>query len=220
MKFYSWIWSTLSPRAQQREEAAEVAHPPIATSNTHELLRARELSLGRHRPVFLMASASEWAPAGYESYRRRGVQGARSKAVHCCGRSRKQQGQQPALHRHPDRWLHIEQEVEKTPELQRGAAWAALHTVYTREQTAAALPAGQPAAPAAVTIEPQSTDVPSVSSQLAIYVGVVAAGCSALWHCQGSRGLTFEWSDAAAAAIVVLMVALLVNCRSNDETQR
>lgn len=161
----------------------------------------------------MVSAAENWAPAGYESYRRRGV-GAQSKGVHCCGRSRKQQGRQPAAHKRPDRPLHIEEEVEKTPELQRGAAWAALHSVRMREHTAAAPATGQPEAPAQ---PPKSTDVPSVSSQLAI-VGVVAAGCSALWHCHGSRGLTFEWSDAAASVIAVLVAALLIKCRGSGDT--
>lgn len=167
-----------------------------------------------------------WVPAGYESYRgsagRRGVAvRPQISLVECCS---SHTTRRRSTVRKPLGVLHIQEEVESTPQLQRAAAWAAMHSDTVLEPT----DAGSPADDFAATLNPSvasaagladapvaiKTD-PTIYSQLAI-VGAVAAGCSALWHCHGTRGLMLGLTDAAASVVAVVVVTLLMKIRGDD----
>ncbi len=126
----------------------------------------------------------------------------------------------------PPRALHIQEEIESTPQLQRAAAWAALHSDDLLEHTVAGPPAGDDSSAALNPLVASTSRLaeapvildtdPTIYSHLAT-VGVVAAGCSAVWHCHGTHsGFMLGWAGAAVSAIAVVAVALLMRFRSSD----
>ena len=180
---------------------------------------------------------SQWAPAGYESYASSAAVGQRAvgeSSLFCCSAPSRAR---PPVQRPPiiSRELHIQEEPEPTPQLDRAAVWAAQQQHHHEQAAdggslaklppAVVSPSREPSQMAAVTtaatLEHQAK--PDTWRQLlsACAIGGVAAGGSVLWrstHGPGGGNLAVEWPDAAVSLIVAALVALLAALRTRHRT--